>query len=79
MNDLIRLAKECGATVYTNRHTPLSPAIAFGDEAWARFEKILSKQGTKCSECGSNSNKQIAALLKEDNVSLRREITTQNR
>jgi hypothetical protein len=34
---LLTLAKQCGAAVYTNRHMPGEPAVAFGHEGWAKF------------------------------------------
>lgn len=37
MADWTQLAQKCGATVYRNRTSPHTPAIAFGDEAWAKF------------------------------------------
>lgn len=40
--DLFKLAQECGATVYRNRANPHAPAVAFGDESWARFVAALS-------------------------------------
>ena len=42
--DLTQLAQQCGATIYRHRLTPQSPALAFGDEAWARFCAQLQAQ-----------------------------------
>ncbi len=39
----LRLARECGATVYQNRHLPGEPAVAFGNESWARFCDALEQ------------------------------------
>ena len=40
--DWLRLAQECGGTVYRNRASPHEPAVAFGDESWARFTAALA-------------------------------------
>lgn len=40
--DMLKLAQECGATVYRNRASPQQPAVAFGDESWAKFRAALS-------------------------------------
>lgn len=70
--DITLIACDSGATIYRNRASPHQPAVAFGDEAWVHFikaiEKELQNKGTKCPECGSNVEKQIPALLKENNV-----------
>jgi hypothetical protein len=38
----LQLAQECGATVYRNRANPYQPAVAFGDESWAKFCAALA-------------------------------------
>lgn len=43
--DLLKLAQECGATVYRNRASPHAPAIAFGDESWEKFSKAVASPG----------------------------------
>jgi hypothetical protein len=44
--DVLKLAQECGATVYRNRASPHQPAVAFGDEAWTKFCAALSSSGS---------------------------------
>jgi hypothetical protein len=39
---ILQLAQECGATVYRNRANPYQPAVAFGDESWAKFCAVLA-------------------------------------
>jgi len=36
-NEALKLAKECGATTYTNRHYPDAAAVTFGPLAWEKF------------------------------------------
>lgn len=38
---LLALARQAGATVYTNRHLPGEPAVSFGNESWARFVAVV--------------------------------------
>lgn len=45
MTDLLKTAAECGATVYRHRSSPQTPAVAFGDESWAKF--CAAVQGLK--------------------------------
>jgi hypothetical protein len=40
--DLLALAEKCGATVYRNRASVHTPAVAFGDESWALFCAAVS-------------------------------------
>ena len=40
--DTLKLAQKCGATVYRNRAMPNEPAVAFGNESWAKFCAALS-------------------------------------
>lgn len=42
-NALLEIAQQCGATVYRNRASPHEPAVAFGDESWARFAATLAQ------------------------------------
>jgi hypothetical protein len=44
-DDMLSIAKRCDATVYTNRHLPAQPAVAFGNEAWAKFCQIIGATG----------------------------------
>lgn len=39
----LTVARQCGATVYTNRHYPLQPAVSFGHAAWLKFCERLEK------------------------------------
>lgn len=39
----LAVARQCGATVYTNRHYPLQPAVSFGHAAWLKFCEKLDK------------------------------------
>lgn len=39
----LALARRSGATVYTNRHYPLRPAVAFSHEAWLKFCALLAQ------------------------------------
>ena len=42
--DALKLAKECGATTYTNRHYPEATAVTFSPLAWETFcEKAFAK------------------------------------
>ena len=38
-DEALKLAKECGATTYTNRHYPDATAVTFGPLAWEKFCK----------------------------------------
>lgn len=44
----LALAKRSGATVYTNRHYPLQPAVAFSHSAWLKFCELLAKPPADC-------------------------------
>jgi hypothetical protein len=44
VDGLMALAQECGATVYRHRTMPAEPAVAFGNESWARFAERLAAQ-----------------------------------
>jgi hypothetical protein len=35
--EALKLAKECGATTYTNRHYPEAAAVTFSPLAWEKF------------------------------------------
>lgn len=37
MTDILKIAAECGATVYRHRSNPQASAVAFGDDSWAKF------------------------------------------
>lgn len=37
MTDLLKIAADCGATIYRHRTNPQAPAVAFGDDARAKF------------------------------------------
>jgi hypothetical protein len=39
----LALARRSGATVYTNRHYPLQPAVAFSHSSWLKFCELLAK------------------------------------
>lgn len=39
----LALARQSGATVYTNRHYPLRPAVSFSYPAWLKFCELLTK------------------------------------
>jgi hypothetical protein len=41
-DDIIRMAREAGATPYTNRHYPDRTAHAFGPEALERFVALVA-------------------------------------
>jgi hypothetical protein len=44
-DEALKLAKECGATTYTNRHYPDATAVTFSPLAWENFcEQALSAQ-----------------------------------
>lgn len=47
----LTLAKQCGGTTYTNRHLPGEPAVAFGNESWARFTEALTKLTSGVTPC----------------------------
>jgi hypothetical protein len=36
-DEVLKLAKECGATTYTNRHYPEATAVTFSPVAWEKF------------------------------------------
>jgi hypothetical protein len=36
-DEALKLAKECGATTYTNRHYPEATAVTFSPVAWEKF------------------------------------------
>jgi hypothetical protein len=36
-DETLKLAKECGATTYTNRHYPDAAAVTFSPLAWEKF------------------------------------------
>jgi hypothetical protein len=36
-DEALKLAKECGATTYTNRHYPDATAVTFSPLAWEKF------------------------------------------
>lgn len=50
MNPIDKSARECGATTYTNRHTPGETAIAFGPQAWAKFCEAVAAQQPQASD-----------------------------
>lgn len=39
----LALARRSGATVYTNRHYPLQPAVAFSHSAWLKFCALIAQ------------------------------------
>lgn len=39
----LALARRSGATIYTNRHYPLQPAVAFSHGAWLKFCELVEK------------------------------------
>lgn len=39
----LALARRSGATVYTSRHFPLQPAVAFSHASWLSFCNLLTK------------------------------------
>lgn len=39
----LALARRSGATVYTNRHYPLQPAVAFSHSAWLKFCALIDQ------------------------------------
>lgn len=39
----LTLARRSGATVYTNRHYPLQPAVSFSHSAWLKFCELVEK------------------------------------
>jgi hypothetical protein len=44
-DEALKLAKECGATTYTNRHYPDATAVTFSPLAWEKFcEQALAAQ-----------------------------------
>jgi hypothetical protein len=44
-DEALKLAKECGATTYTNRHYPDATAVTFSPLAWEAFcEQARSAQ-----------------------------------
>jgi hypothetical protein len=44
-DEALKLAKECGATTYTNRHYPEATAVTFSPVAWEKFcEQALAAQ-----------------------------------
>ena len=43
-SDIERMAREAGATVYTNRHFKTEPATAFDAAALARFAALVRAQ-----------------------------------
>jgi hypothetical protein len=44
-DEVLKLAKECGATTYTNRHYPEATAVTFSPVAWEKFcEQALAAQ-----------------------------------
>jgi hypothetical protein len=46
-DEALKLAKECGATTYTNRHYPDATAVTFSPLAWENFcEQVLEQPPT---------------------------------
>jgi hypothetical protein len=53
-DEALKLAKECGATTYTNRHYPEATAVTFSPMAWEKFcEQAIAApvQEPVCKEC----------------------------
>ena len=49
-DEALKLAKECGATTYTNRHYPEATAVTFSPVAWEKFcEQALAQPTNKDS------------------------------
>ena len=79
----LALARRSGATVYTNRHYPLQPAVAFSHSAWLKFCALIDqspvtnaddpcpgcKPGTACRtpSCGRLSKVNLAKATNVDN------------
>ena len=50
MTDIIKLAREAGATPYTNRHYPDRPTHTFNAEQLERFAELVAKQEREAKE-----------------------------
>jgi hypothetical protein len=51
-DEALDLAKECGATTYTNRHYPEATAVTFSPVAWEKFcEQALAAQPAPVQDC----------------------------
>jgi hypothetical protein len=52
-DEALKLAKECGATTYTNRHYPEATAVTFSPLAWEKFcEQALAAPVQEPVACG---------------------------
>jgi hypothetical protein len=54
-DEALKLAKECGATTYTNRHYPDAKAVTFSPLAWEKFceQAIAAPVQKRPQNCGT--------------------------
>lgn len=63
-DDIIRMAREAGGTVYTNRHVDGS-AVAFGPESLARFAALVA--AAEREACAKVCEERMAYWQRDDN------------
>ena len=69
-DDIIRMAREAGATPYTNRHYPDRPTHTFDPEQLERFAARIAKEATEEANRRANAS---WALMCEKMVAAERE------
>jgi hypothetical protein len=55
-DDIIRMAREAGATPYTNRHYPDRTTHTFGPEQLARFAALVAQEATEEANRRANAS-----------------------
>jgi hypothetical protein len=55
-NDIIRMAREAGATPYTNRHYPERPTHTFNPEQLERFAALVAQEATEEANRRANAS-----------------------
>ncbi len=69
MTDFTKLAKQCGATSYVNRHYPGETAIAFSPPAWVKFCGGIALYTHPAKELVGLTAEDIEAVLYMDQTS----------
>jgi hypothetical protein len=62
-DDIIRMAREAGATPYTNRHYPDRPTHTFNPEQLGRFAALITEAATE--EANARQNASWALMCKK--------------
>lgn len=59
-DDIIRMAREAGATPYTNRHYPDRPTHTFTVE---QLDALLAAEREACAKVAEDTDRMVLALL----------------